>query len=94
MYLFQGEFGSVTRDLAAANESQRQLQRQVDSLQCERDILLEELERSGLVNASVRFDLIPSSHSPFSFPSSPTPYKPSFTHIPATIGIDLKQWAL
>ena len=54
LFALQSEFADVTRELAVSSETQRQLRAQVDSLQCERDILLEELERSGLVNASLR----------------------------------------
>ena len=54
MPLFQSEFGGVVAQLKLANETQRTLQRHVDMLQCERDILLEELERSGSISSQLR----------------------------------------
>ena len=54
IFCFQSEFGGVVAQLKLANETQRTLQRHVDMLQCERDILLEELERSGSISSQLR----------------------------------------
>ena len=51
---FQTEFGDVVSQLQLANESQKMLQKQVEQLQYERDILLEELETTGAINQSLR----------------------------------------
>ncbi len=40
--------------LQGAQEAQKSLQKQVEVLQYERDILLEELERAGSINESLR----------------------------------------
>ncbi|KAI0237438.1 hypothetical protein LSAT2_012035 [Lamellibrachia satsuma] len=50
----KSEFGGVVAQLKLATETQQTLQRHVDLLQCERDILLEELERSGSISSQLR----------------------------------------
>ncbi len=51
---FQTELGGLVSQLQLATESQKLLQKQVEQLQYEKDILLEELETTGAINQSLR----------------------------------------
>ena len=44
----------MVSQLEAASENQKSLQRQVQVLQFERDILLEELEKDGAISSDIR----------------------------------------
>ncbi len=55
LLFFQTEFGGVVSQLQLATESQKSLQKQVEQLQYEKDILLEELETTGAINQSLRY---------------------------------------
>lgn len=51
----QEEFGTFSQQLQDANENQERMQKQVEVLQIERDILLEELEKNGSISQQLRY---------------------------------------
>ena len=52
---FQSEFGSIVGRLESANDKQQALQNEVEGLRYERDILLEELEKAGVISPNLRY---------------------------------------
>ena len=56
--VWQGEFSSVVGQLEASQAAQQILQRQVSTLQLERDLLLEELEKSGAISQTLRWAVL------------------------------------